>query len=66
MTKCGWSTRGRPPRPQKRAIAEGWIGEIEGIDLTLRFLTDKRLEAQRLLRLTSQVALLMPTIRADT
>ncbi|MDL4817373.1 tyrosine-type recombinase/integrase [Actinomadura opuntiae] len=27
---------------KKRASAEGWIGEVEGIDLTLRFLTDSR------------------------
>ncbi|MFD6799251.1 hypothetical protein [Streptomyces cyaneofuscatus] len=30
-----------------RAEAEGWIGEIEGIDLTLTFLRAKRDEAQR-------------------
>jgi hypothetical protein len=51
---------------KKRAIAEGWIGEIEGIDFTLRFLHDKRAEAQRLLRLTSKIALPMPTLRTDT
>ncbi|MEV7122056.1 recombinase [Kitasatospora griseola] len=31
----------------RRAQAKGWIGEIEGIDLTLTFLRAKRDEAQR-------------------
>ena len=31
-----------------RAVERGWLGEIEGIDLTLRFLRDKRNEATRL------------------
>lgn len=35
---------------RKRAQAEGWLGELEGIDLTLRFLTEKRGEAQRITR----------------
>ncbi|QDY80004.1 recombinase [Streptomyces qinzhouensis] len=30
-----------------RAEAEGWIGEIEGINLTLTFLRSKRDETQR-------------------
>lgn len=30
-----------------RAEAEGWIGETEGIDLTLTFLRPKRDETQR-------------------
>lgn len=34
-----------------RAEAEGWLGEIEGINLTLTFLEGKRSEAQRLGRL---------------
>ena len=33
-----------------RAEAERWLGEIEGIDLTLAFLRDKRREAHRLSR----------------
>jgi len=33
---------------RKRAQAEGWIGEIEGIDVTLRFLVDKQQQASRL------------------
>ncbi len=32
---------------QARAQAEGWLGELEGIELTLTFLTGKRTEAQR-------------------
>ncbi|MER7468528.1 recombinase [Streptomyces sp. NPDC097981] len=32
---------------RQRAEAEGWIGEIEGIDLTLTFLRGKRDEASR-------------------
>lgn len=33
---------------RERAEAEGWLGEIEGIDLTLIFLRDKRAEAHRI------------------
>ncbi|WP_284750828.1 hypothetical protein [Arthrobacter sp. efr-133-R2A-120] len=34
----------------RRVLAEtkGWLGELEGIDLTLRFLQDKRADAQRM------------------
>jgi len=32
---------------RKHAEAEGWLGESEGIDLTLTFLRDKRAEAHR-------------------
>jgi hypothetical protein len=28
-----------------RAVERGWLGEIEGIEMTLRFLRDKRNEA---------------------
>jgi Phage integrase family len=45
-----------------RAEAEGWLGELEGIDLTLSFLRDKRAEARRLSRVTP-VHLGMPTRR---
>ena len=31
-----------------RASAEGWLGEIEGIDLTLRLLRDKQATAERI------------------
>jgi hypothetical protein len=34
-----------------RAEAEGWFGEIDGIDLTLTFLGGKRADAHRLSRL---------------
>jgi hypothetical protein len=44
-----------------RAHAEGWLGELEGLDLTLRFLFDKRDEAQRLAR-SPVISLGMPTI----
>jgi hypothetical protein len=30
-----------------RAEHEAWLGEVEGIDLTLTFLRDKRAEAHR-------------------
>jgi hypothetical protein len=36
---------------QARAEAEGWLGEIEGIDLTLSFLRQKREETRRLARI---------------
>ena len=32
---------------RERASAEGWLGEIEGIDLTLRLLREKQATAQR-------------------
>ncbi len=32
------------------ACTQGWLGEIEGIDLTLRFLAGKRAETLRLAR----------------
>ena len=46
------------------AQTQGWLGGIEGIDLTLRFLADKRAEAVRLARLhrDSITTLGMPTI----
>ena len=34
-----------------RAEHEGWLGEVEGIDLTLTFLRQKREETQRLARI---------------
>jgi hypothetical protein len=50
-------------RRRERAVDEGWLGEIEGIDLTLRFLRDKRTQAQRLLQITRNVDLGLPTVR---
>lgn len=35
---------------RERAEIEGWIGEIEGVDLTLTFLRSKRIGAVRLSR----------------
>ncbi|WP_208641329.1 recombinase [Micromonospora arborensis] len=35
-----------------RAKAEGWLGEIEGLDPTLGFLADKRQQALRLSKVT--------------
>jgi hypothetical protein len=43
-----------------QAEAEGWLGELEGIELTLRFLQDKRGQARRLAGST-RVNLGMPT-----
>lgn len=34
-----------------RAQQEGWLGEVEGIDLTLSFLRQKREETRRLIRI---------------
>ena len=34
-----------------RAAHEGWLGEIEGIDLTLAFLRQKRDQTRRLARI---------------
>jgi len=45
-----------------QAEAAGWLGELEGIALTLRFLQDKRDQAQRLAGST-MVSLGMPTAR---
>ncbi|MBI4942114.1 MAG: site-specific integrase [Actinobacteria bacterium] len=52
----------------RRAHAEtqGWQGELQGIDLTLRFLTDKRAETVRLSRLDTSGATMLgiPTVGA--
>jgi hypothetical protein len=44
---------------RERAGAEGWHGEIEGIDLTLSFLRSKRTHTQRF---TSRVQLGLPQL----
>jgi hypothetical protein len=49
---------------QKRAAAEDWLGEIEGVDRTLRYLRDKRTDALRLARQVRQVSLGMPSLGA--
>jgi hypothetical protein len=46
-----------------RAEYEAWIGEIEGIDLTLTFLRQKREETKRLARI-APVDLGIPVIAA--
>jgi hypothetical protein len=45
-----------------RANREAWLGEVEGIDLTLTYLRQKRKETKRLTRVAS-VDLGMPTRR---
>ncbi|MFD8414006.1 recombinase [Streptomyces sp. NPDC059650] len=45
-----------------RAKQEGWLGALEGIDVTLTFLRQKREESQRLARI-APVNLGMPGIR---
>jgi hypothetical protein len=45
-----------------RATRENWLGEIEGIDLTLSFLRQKREETKRLARV-APVELGMPSPR---
>jgi len=50
---------------RKRAQAEGWLGELEGIDLTLRFLTEKSAQAQRMTRIPP-TSLGIPTTRPAT
>src|SRR6266536_6448720 len=48
-----------------RAEAEGWLGELEGIDLTLRFLADKRADTRRLAKSAALTTPLgMPAIGA--
>jgi site-specific recombinase XerC len=48
---------------REHAQTEGWLGELEGLDLTLRFLVDKRDEAQRVYQ-SAAASLGMPTIGA--
>jgi hypothetical protein len=49
---------------RQRAEKEGWLGEIEGIDLTLSFLNSKREEALRLGRIPV-VEIGIPTRRGE-
>lgn len=46
-----------------RAEAEGWLGEIEGIDLTLHFLAGEREQANRMQQITRTVGLGVPGFR---
>jgi hypothetical protein len=49
---------------RRRAEHEGWTGEIEGIDLTLRLLAEKKAAAERAGRARPAAALLgMPATR---
>ena len=48
---------------RSRAAHEGWLGEVEGLDLTLTFLRQKRGQTQRLTRI-APIALGMPAIPA--
>jgi hypothetical protein len=49
---------------RRRAEYEGWTGEIEGIDLTLRLLAEKKAAAERAGSTRPAAALLgMPTTR---
>jgi hypothetical protein len=52
---------------RRRAVAEDWRGEIEGLDLTLTFLHSKRTRTQRDARLgtLTEVDLGMPTCRPN-
>ena len=45
-----------------RAVAEGWLGEIDGLELTLRLLREKQAAAGRLRR-DRAVELGMPHLR---
>ncbi|MBY6414828.1 site-specific integrase [Rhodococcus sp. BP-252] len=46
-----------------RALAENWLGEVEGLDLTLTFLRAKRDEVERTRRRTTSLGL--PTLPAN-
>jgi site-specific recombinase XerD len=48
---------------RSRAEDEGWLGEIEGIDLTLHHLVAERRQAQRLTHHSGPVPLGMPSLR---
>jgi hypothetical protein len=47
-----------------RAAHEGWLEEVEGLDLTLTFLQQKREQSQRLTRI-APVSLGMPGVRPE-
>lgn len=42
---------------RRRAHTENWLGEIEGIDLTLSFLRSRRTEVQRRVRRTTDLGI---------
>ena len=47
---------------RSRAAHEGWLGEVEGLDLTLTFLPPKREQTKRLTRIAS-IHLGIPGVR---
>jgi hypothetical protein len=47
---------------QQRAIAEGWLGEVEGLNLTLTFLRSKRTQAQRAAAMHARTGPIMVTL----
>ncbi|HEY9372175.1 recombinase [Streptomyces sp.] len=47
---------------RQQAKSEGWLGEIEGIDLTLQFLPEKRKQAQRAEQPSGVVTLGIPAV----
>jgi len=47
---------------RNRAAHESWLGEVEGLDLTLTFLRQKREQTQRLTRI-APIDLGMPGLR---
>jgi hypothetical protein len=49
---------------KKRALDEGWMGEIEGLERTVQCLRGKRADALRLTRMTGQVDRGMPVLTA--
>ncbi|WP_405623582.1 recombinase [Streptomyces sp. NBC_00076] len=61
-----WTTTSTPPKEdllarRERAVAEGWRGEIDGLDLTLTFLRGKREQARRFAR-SGPVSLGLPVV----
>jgi hypothetical protein len=52
------------PARRTRAQHEAWLGEVDGIDLTLTFLRQKREETKRLAR-TTPVELGIPIVAAS-
>lgn len=51
---------------RERALTKGWHGGLEGLDLTLQFLHDKRADIQRIARSPIPTALGMPMIGGPT
>ena len=47
-----------------RAESEGWLGEIEGIELTLAYLRDRTAQTERTVARRSTVSLGLPTTRS--